>query len=134
VKTSNQKADGLNVAPILKAGWLLKKRRMDLRSLCKSNTFNRDTNDHRQTLHRAGAASVFAAGNRSVASVELTGPAGDHAHGGAESPTLAARSATARESLPLAPLALAGRAIPRSRRIKVAVTPYPPNSRVQISS
>ncbi len=41
VRTSSQKAEGLKVAPILKAGWLLKKRRMDLRNLNNSITFVR---------------------------------------------------------------------------------------------
>ncbi len=57
VKTSNQKADGLKVAPILKAGWLLKKRRMDLRSLNKSNTFTGDTNDRRRPFIGPAAPS-----------------------------------------------------------------------------
>ena len=50
MKISNQKADGLNDAPILKAGYLLKKRRMVLLDVPKPNTFIRYTSDRRWWL------------------------------------------------------------------------------------
>ena len=111
MNTSNQKADGLKVAPILKAGWLLKKRRMDLRSLNKSIAFIRATNDRRRPYHRAGAVGVFS----------------DPESGRADSGRTAKRSPS--------PLARAGRAIPRTPSPDaIRDSSYAPNNRVQISS
>jgi hypothetical protein len=62
VKTNSQKAEGLNVAPILNAGWPLKKRRMDLRNLNKSITFVRGTRGTSPRLRLRWPGGRFPAG------------------------------------------------------------------------